>query len=316
MGMTVESVARLPIRTLHWLEIPDTQECDLLCVSGAEADATTEMLNALLTDRGAWDKLQLGKLDRASVAYRLLPALLDSHELHYRLAQPDANMFIDLVGDWEGYQSSLTRSFKKKLNLARNRLAKLGESRVVRFGGAASEASAETAFQALTEVSAKSWKRQTDTTLDRPGPAAFASRLAARFGDSGQLQVWLLRLDGRVVATELQLCHERNVHALRSDFDPELEDASPGTNLSVEILRRLFTSHQGGRYLMGAGANAYKRRWTDKALPLYELTVYSPTARGRTLYMVEQKVRPIARGVRDLLRKSTARDGTARPDDE
>jgi CelD/BcsL family acetyltransferase involved in cellulose biosynthesis len=306
LALSNESLAGLPFRTLHWLEIPDTQDCDLLCAPGGEVAAATAMLDALLAERGAWDKLRLGRLDDDSVVRSTLPALLEARRVAYRFEQVDANPYVDLAGDWDGFQAALTRSFKKKLNLARNRLAKLGATRVANYGAPDGEVSAEDAFAALKAISAKSWKRATGTTLDQPGPAAFAERLAARFAGSGQLQVWLLYLDGRVVATELQLVQEKKVHALRSDFDPELEDASPGTNLSVEILRRLFASNRGGRYLLGPGANAYKQRWTDKALPLYELTAYSPTARGRARYLLEQKVRPAARRLRDRMRKPQA----------
>jgi CelD/BcsL family acetyltransferase involved in cellulose biosynthesis len=306
LALSTESIAGLPLRTLHWLEIPDTQDCDLLCAPDAEVAAASAMLDALLANRGAWDKLRLGRLDDDAVVRTTLPALLEANRVAYRLERVDSNLYVDLVGDWEAYQAGLTRSFKKKLNLARNRFAKLGATRVANYGAPGGEVSVDDAFAALKAISAKSWKQATGTTLDQPGPAAFAERLATRFAGSGQLQVWLLYLDDRVVATELQLVQGKNVHALRSDFDPELEDASPGTNLSVEILRRLFASNPGGRYLMGPGANAYKQRWTDKALPLYELTAYSPTARGRARYLLEQKVRPVARRIRDRIRKPQA----------
>lgn len=303
LALAREPLAGLPFRTLQWLEVPDAQDCDLVCAPGAEVAAASALLDALLAERGAWDKLRLGRLDDDSAVRSALPPLLEARRVAYRLEQVDANLYVDLAGDWEGFQAALSRSFKKKLNLARNRLAKLGATRVASYGAPGGELAAADAFAALTAISAKSWKQATGTTLDQPGPAAFAARLAARFAGSGRLHVWLLYLDERVVATELQLVQGKNVHALRSDFDPELEDASPGTNLSVEILRRLFASHQGGRYLMGPGANAYKRRWTDKALPLYELTAYSPTARGRARYLLEQKLRPAARRIRDRMHK-------------
>lgn len=310
-------IAGMPWRVLQWLEIPDTQECELIAGAGAEDAAARIFLQELVARRTSWDKLQLSKLQPESLVLTVFRGLLERRGLTHYVRQTDSNPYVSLDGGWAAYQSSLSRSFKKKLNLARNRMAKLGEVEVSCVGGDESTPAAmEAAAAALADVSARSWKQQTATTLDHEGPGTFVRRLAARFGATGPLRIWLLRLDDRVVATELQLHEQGRTYALRADFVPELGDASPGTNLSVEILKRLFEAEPGGRYLMGPGANAYKLRWTERSVPLHELTVYSPTARGRALHGLEQKLRPLARALRDRFRKASLAPSAPSKDDD
>jgi len=54
----------------------------------------------------------------------------------------------------------------------------------------------------------------------------------------------------RPVAMEYQLIGNVDIHALRSDFDQDFEDASPGSYLFRHLLESSFGTHYS-RYYMG-----------------------------------------------------------------
>src|SRR5205814_1178166 len=138
------------------------------------------------------------------------------------------------------------------------------------------------ALQTITAISARSWKSVTGNSLEHAGPQAFARRLVQNAQKRGWLSVWILRLEGRPAAMELQLIADGAVYALRSDFDASLGELSPGSHLNGVLLEQLFDAGLR-RYVMGPGENAYKYRWTDQAEEVCTLTSYGPTVAGGML---------------------------------
>ncbi len=128
-------------------------------------------------------------------------------------------------------------------------------------------------------ISAKSWKSRTGNSLDMPAPQAFIRRLSALASRRGWLSIWILSLNDRPVAMEYQLVADGNVYALRSDFDPEFDEISPGTYLNLVLVQQLF-GRGLRRYYMGPGNNAYKCRWAAQAEPIEELNMYGPPSQA------------------------------------
>jgi len=116
----------------------------------------------------------------------------------------------------------------------------------------------------------------------------------------GWLRLWVLRLDGRAVATEYQLEEGGRVYALRAEFDGSLpEELSPGTHLNAEIVRALFARPGVHEYDMGPGENEYKSRWTPDGHETVGLRIYRPGAYGAALYALEARAVPAIRKLRN-----------------
>ena len=211
------------------------------------------------------------------------------------------NPHVALDGSWEDYFIARSRSLKKAVNLASNRLHKAGD---VRIEWATSEACDETRFECVLDsaidVSRRSWKASTGNALDQPGPQAFIRALSRAAYRRGWASIWLIRVDERALAMEYQLIHDGNVHALRADFDAGCADISPGSHLSRHLLERLF-GRGWHRYYLGPGDNPYKRRWTVDEEPLKRVIVYNRTWRGRRAWWFEEWVKPRLRAFRARL---------------
>ena len=298
-------------RVFTLLTVPDTQCCDLV-VDRASAGAAASTIAQALASRRDWDVLILDYLAEDGVIATHLAPELEHRGVRVALEERGRNLYIPLAGTFDRYWSTRTRSVKKACNLAANRLQRAGAVRVEHVGpGAMSEVDCDRALDAAIEVSGRSWKRATGNSLDHAAPGNFIRALSGAARREGWLSVWLAYLDERPVAMEYQLVYGGDVHALRSDFDAELDQVSPGSFLFRHLLERLF---DGGlaQYLMGPGDNAYKMRWTSDGHALRRLTAYHGTPRGRLAYWIEQRAKPLLRPVRDRLRR---RGGADRADD-
>lgn len=292
--------AGIPLKTLSWLSVPDNQFIDFVVPPNRDADFAARLASHLRQRRSDWDRLQLDYLCDIYPNWRRLVEALRREGIATRVESTGTNPFVDLSGDFETYFKQRSRSLKKTLNLSSNRLDKRGSVTVdwIRSSSEVGEALKE-----AVRISQISWKQETGNSLDRPGPRAFIERLTEAAQQDRIASLWLLRLDGKVIATEYQIIVNGNVHALRSDFDPAYAEAGPGTYLNYQLLKRLF-GQALIRYYMGPGTNAYKMRWTDVGEPMYRLVGYSPTVRGSLLRQLDERIRPIVRSLRRQIGES------------
>lgn len=295
------------VRRLELLTVPDTQSTDLI-VSPDDGERVAATFAAELERRRDWDVLRLDYLDPRGAACRfLLPALANAG-LRVADSHRGGNPCIALEGAWSDYYNARSRSLKKSVNLASNRLRKAGAIRIEWItSGQVEQARFEQALDAAIEISGRSWKRETGNALDQPGPRAFIKALSQAAFRRGWASIWLLFIDERPLAMEYQLIHDGDVHALRADFDADCTDISPGAHLARHLLERLF-GRGWHRYYLGPGDNPYKRRWTLEEAPLKRAIAYNRTWRGRATWLREERVKPALRAVRDRFRRGSASD--------
>jgi CelD/BcsL family acetyltransferase involved in cellulose biosynthesis len=294
-------------RRLELLTVPDTQLADLI-VSPQDGPRVAAALAAELARSRDWDTLQLDYLPaRGAVVEFLVPALARRGlRVH-----PDArggNPHVALAGTWNDYYNARSRSLKKAVNLAANRLHKAGNVRIDWITSENSDPSHfEAALNAVVDLSRRSWKRDTGNALDQAGPQAFIRALSHAAYRRGWGSIWLIYVDERPLAMEYQLVHDGDVHALRADFDADCTDISPGSHLYRHLLEQLF-GRGWRRYYLGPGDNPYKRRWTRDEEPMTRITVYNRTWRGGQAWLRDRWMRPTLRAARDLLRRGREND--------
>lgn len=294
-------------RVLEFLSVPDTQLCDLIVPPEHHAGAIEAFVAELARQRGQWDVLRLRHLPPDAIAISGLLAGLQQRGFRALHQAVTSNPYVALETCWETYYATRSRSFKKATNLAANRLRKAGEVVIEQLAaGIGSAADVDRVISQVIAVSARSWKKRTENSLDHTGPQAFIRMLSRCAHERGWLSIWLLHLDGEPVAMEYQLAADGNVYALRSDFDDRCEHISPGSYLSRHLLERLF-GQALRRYLMGPGQNLYKYRWTEQAEPVLEGVAFSRTPKGTVLGAWTLDLKPALRRVRHRLNQAWRR---------
>lgn len=285
---------RMPVRFVGVLDSPDTPFVDWLTVGRPEP--VVEAVLSDLANRGGWDVLSLSGLPADSLALKALESVLPGRFRTLRLA-PVPSPCVDVSGTWNVYWTGTTQRFKKTVRSVRNRLQKAGTVRVEEHRTVGPDS---TLLDEVIDVSRRSWKAGERVAISNmPGMTDFFRELTAHASRNGWLRLWLLRLDGRAVATEYQLEAAGRVHALRADFDGTLpSELSPGTHLSEEIIRSLFERSGVHQYDMGPGDNAYKQRWSTGAHEYTRLLIFRPGARGAFLHTLASRVVPGLRRLR------------------
>ncbi len=286
---------------LEFLTVPDTQCCDILATAGHAAAVADSFAGALAARGSEWDVLELGYLQEDATA---VTAFADA------LRRSGCTVVIEPAGQQPVHRArfDVGRVLRRpqpepqegeQPRPESRRQVGCADGRLAPAGGRE-----PSLLATMIDVSSRSWKRA-DRQLARPARAAgvHPPPLRARRRERQWLSVWTLALDGKPIAMEYQLVFGGQVHALRSDFDEALGEISPGSYLNRVLLERLF-SGEFVRYYMGPGDNAYKLRWAEGAAPLQKLTAYSRSPRGRLAALVDLRLKPMARALRDRIRPS------------
>src|SRR5262249_54918013 len=151
-------------------------------------------------------------------------------------------------------------------------------------------------------VATKSWKATLPVSITRNmNIARFFEVLTSILHHRRQLLFWVLRLNGRPIATEYHVRDGDTVYALRSDFDEQYRDASPGAHLNAFIVRAYF-ERDVRVYNMGPGDSEYKRRWANYTCQQDTFWVFNRNLYGVALYNLERRGVPRLRRARAWLR--------------
>jgi CelD/BcsL family acetyltransferase involved in cellulose biosynthesis len=212
--------------------------------------------------------------------------------------------YVAISGNWEEFLGHKSQRLRKTLRHAENRLQKNGTVTVQEHRAVDPEGPI---FAEVMAVSQQSWKGPRGLAMaTMEGMPRFFREFTRRASANGWLRLWILRLDGRAIATEYQVCANGTVHALRADFDAGLAPLSPGASLSLRILQGLFERGGVDEYDMGPGQNPYKLRWASGTHEGVALNVYAPTPYGRLLHRIETRVVPLLRQLRDRVKRLCA----------
>jgi CelD/BcsL family acetyltransferase involved in cellulose biosynthesis len=247
----------------------------LMCRPGLETAACESMAHWLLQQNAGngsaddrWDSLRLEGVDAED-----RPTLLLAEQLAQNGAwvyrRPGACCWrVQLPPTWEQYLRGLSKSHRKQVCRAENRLLALG--RAV-FHSVASCNELARIMQLLEDLHQRR-RRQ----LGQAG--CFAShRFAAFHRDvvgpmlaAGQLQLHWLELDGRPISVEYHLAGNGIVYAYQAGVEPDALQFQPGSLITQACLRRAV-EHGFRAFDFLRGDEPYKAHW--RAVPRTSLEI-------------------------------------------
>jgi CelD/BcsL family acetyltransferase involved in cellulose biosynthesis len=287
----------LPARVVGFLETVDTPVSDML-IAGSPHSVVEAALDHL-RERRDWDVLRFQKLPVGSAVLKALESALAAR-LRWQPRAPLGSPYLAVGGDWKTFYASTSQRFKKTARNIRNRLERAGRVSIEEHRAVDPEGPL---FAEMLELTGRSWKAERRLAIaTMPRMREFFGELTRRATANGWLSLWLLRLDGRPIATEYQIVHSTTAHALRADFDLAFRDLSPGSALNYAIAEALFNRSSIHEYNMGPGLNDYKLRWATGLHETGGVTAFHPGPYGRALAAVENALVPAVRRVVRALR--------------
>ena len=193
---------------------------------------------------------------------------------------PQGEVSLTLFGPWSSFEPTLSKNLRRDgRQIARlEALGKL-EFELVESGPALGPA-----LDACFRLEAQGGKGVDGRPkVFEPGARLFYKLLAARAAAQKKLALYLLKLDGRVVAFEYDLRSEGRLDCLKIGHDESLARHLPGTILRMLILRRSIERGEATSYHLGQ-ASPWKARWASETERVGTLRVFADSARARLVH--------------------------------
>jgi CelD/BcsL family acetyltransferase involved in cellulose biosynthesis len=281
----------LPVANFHSPSLAFAAERPPECAAAAVLDLLVE--RADVVDLGpvqAGDEFCRTLLEAARL--RRLPVVEDS---------ADSDAVIELSGPWEAFRRSLSRNLESSTARHYRQLQRLGK---LDFEEVTEADRLPAVLEECFRLEAAGWKADHGSPiLARQETLRFYTELAHRSAAAGVLAIYVLRLDGKLIAFEYCLRAGRRIDMLKISYAPELGRYSPGNVLRYLILKTEIERGAIAIYHMGRSSE-WKLRWANRVDPLVRLRIYRAGARARCacwsarLRVLLKQCRPVRTAVR------------------
>lgn len=245
----------------------------------------------------------------------------------HRWTQPP-HLLLDLPTDWSAARQTVSTNLLQDTQRKRRQLEKMGAVRMVRVPGVVSDPASNgrargmnglaahaprsnsiseisvpteltAALEACYALEAASWKGERGSAIRcRPETLGFYNDIARAASARGELGLYQLMLNDRLIAFELGLVRRSVYHLLKLSYDGELARFSPGNVLRLAILEDLCrtapTTVSNVRYDFGIESD-WKLRWTQQRMARSYLAVYFRTPRGALAWSLGPGPRVLAK---------------------
>ena len=200
---------------------------------------------------------------------------------------------VRLEGSWESYLESRPKRVRREWRRKRNRLDRAGPVELVTV---TAPSDVPGAMAEVLEIERRSWKEREGTSLTtEPGCDAFYGQLARRCAERGWLRLHLLRVDGRPAAHVLAVSYGREYLALKTSYDHEFAELSPGVLIMLQVLEGAFGEEREVFDLLGRESR-WKGEMATGGRPHVDLSLFSPVLMdSRVSALLETRLKPFAR---------------------
>lgn len=272
-----------------------TPEFALLAEDG---EARAELAQALVRLGGR--RLQLSFLPPERSGLEEIRAAASARRYRRIERVLERSPYVELDGDWESYVDGLDRGFVKELRRRRRRLAEQGELTLeIRDGRDDLDAVLEEGFV----VEASGWKGENGTAIrSSPQTLRFYTDFARWAAERGWLRLGCLRLDGTLIAFELNLEEGGRWYALKGGYDESFRKFGPGQLITEDIIRTCFERGLDSFEFLG-NDDAYKLDWTSACRDRMLLQAFSPSLLGLGEHAAYAYGRPLAKRALALRRR-------------
>lgn len=292
VGLAPLSIARArvaPAFSLRLLRLVgdgshDSDNLDLPVRPGFEASFAESLLHFLNNQRSLWDFCELNTMPPQSPGANAVQQLLVRKK--WTVAQNDRPASaIALPATWEEYLKQLSSKERGKIGLRSRRLEKKYE---VRIRKCVEESELGSLLQTLYTLHGRHWGlRGLPGTLHSPARRQFYGELAPLLLRGNRLDLWVLEVNGTVVAAQFGLRHGTTVFSLQEGFDPDYSADSVGYVLRSQVLKQLIADGIL-RYDFLGGADESKLRWGAEPGKYLDLRFARPFSLGAAYLRAEQ----------------------------
>jgi len=202
--------------------------------------------------------------------------------------------YLEIEGDWTGYESRLSRSLLADVRQSWRRLGRQGQVSVeIADGRERLEALLKEAYA----VEASGWKGARRMAIQsRPETEGFYTDVAHWAVEENMLRLFFLRLDRRPLAVYYALVENGCCHLLKGGYDPNHRRFSPGKLLMHAVVRHGFETGLS-RIEFHGDAEPYKLLWADGVQEQKRFEAFPRSPAGQLAWAALAYGRPAAKRV-------------------
>ncbi|MGA7218597.1 MAG: GNAT family N-acetyltransferase [Candidatus Sulfotelmatobacter sp.] len=236
----------------------DSDNLDFPVRAGWEQAVAAALFDFLKKQSRQWDFCEFNTMPADSPVARCLAKLLGERGWTTYTDQTACSA-ISLPETWEEYLKQISSNERGKIAKFRNRLKRKYR---VRFYRCEAEKEISTDLEILFSLHGKRW-----LALELPGSFQSAARrhfyyeLAGLLLQKGELEFWLLDLDGQTVAAQFGFRYRNSVFQLQGGFDPSYYSDSVGYLLRAHVIEQLIARGVRGHDFLAGEAPA-KACWS------------------------------------------------------
>ncbi|NQT93265.1 MAG: GNAT family N-acetyltransferase [Lentisphaerae bacterium] len=267
-------VAGLPLRVWEPLQHPHISFSDILSVN---ADAGRALLEAVMTAVGsrglAWDVIRLPRILDDSCAYQAL-RLFDPRRA---LAVPVARYGQLPLAPYDRMTEHFSKKRRQHQRTAWNRASRAG---TVTFETARTGEELERAFPEFLRIESSGWKGEKGSAIEHnTRVTGFYRGLAESFAKRDACEIHLMRLDGKAIATEFCLVVNDTCYTVKTGYDEEYRNLSPGMLMMEYIVKRCYEDLSLVTVNLVTAAS-YMESWRPEFGELLNGYLFNRTVRG------------------------------------
>ncbi len=262
----------------------------LLDLNGHPQAACREIVRGLSRLGFGWLRLDEVELDAPRWQHLLTAARAES--LAVSVGHPSPTGVVDIGSDWGAYVQSWSGNHRSSIKRSRRKLDMQGTVQA-ECVTQATDAELRELMELCFALEDRSWKGAAGTSVLRvPGLREYYLQEAQIMRDRSQLHLWLLRLDGRIIAFEY--CHlaHGTCYSHKLSFDPRYAAFSPGRILRYHQLESYFGDPNIHLLdTLGSMCRA-KAAWATRVYRTGRLTLSTGNAWSRRALRAYRRVRP------------------------
>jgi hypothetical protein len=178
-----------------------------------------------------------------------------------------------LQGTFDEYWQSREGRLRKNNDRLRRRMAEKGLR--LDFVTIRESSNVADAIREYGLLESKGWKAREGTAVTAENvQGRFYRDLLERFCAQGDGAIYQLRIDGRVVASDICLTRNGTMVLLKTAYDEEWSVYSPAFLMREDVMRQLYAERRINTYEFYGPLMDYQLRWTDQVRTLYHLTCF------------------------------------------
>ncbi|HLG21239.1 MAG TPA: GNAT family N-acetyltransferase [Candidatus Manganitrophaceae bacterium] len=293
--MAVESRLGIPLRRLSILgdEAVGSDHLDLLSLDGFEEKVAGAVAEYWRRSPGRWDFIQLRDLSERSPH---LPFLIEAVQKQGGFIQKEEGEtcpYLLLGPSWEGALNRLSAGMRYAV---RRKIRSVEREGGVEWAAIETWDAGRSGMEALMSLHQQRWRGGSDAFAG-PRKIPFHREASQYFFERGIAKLFLLKIEGRIVASLYGFLMGGTFFYYQAGFDPAWGDKSVGTVLMGKTIQSAI-SRGWKEFDFLRGAEAYKFHWTDDVKKTWDVFFYPPSLKGRIFRrarLMDQELRGFAR---------------------